>query len=244
MRTTERRGTRIVCRRGNGCLWAPLACWLGAAARNAPLGGGHKEAWLCIGRRGGKSLALALIACFIACLRDWRPHLGPGEKGVIMCVAADRRQARIIIGYIKGLLRSARMLASLIESETRESITLTNSITIEFHSASSKTTRGRAARISSADRPGDRAASLAPTTPAALLSFRGISTPSLTAQGEQRRFSFFNIRRDISSANRGGKCRATAELAGLRGCGVREGSCSRNSEYPMPRARSFHSESQ
>jgi hypothetical protein len=30
----------------------------------------------------------------------------------------------------------------------------------------------------------------------ALLSFRGISTPSLTAQGEQRRFSFFNIRRD------------------------------------------------
>jgi hypothetical protein len=32
----------------------------------------------------------------------------------------------------------------------------------------------------------------------ALLSFRGISTPSLTAQGEQRRFSFFNIRRDIS----------------------------------------------
>jgi hypothetical protein len=31
----------------------------------------------------------------------------------------------------------------------------------------------------------------------ALLSFRGISTPSLSAQGEQRRPSFFNIRRDI-----------------------------------------------
>src|SRR5277367_5419808 len=29
----------------------------------------------------------------------------------------------------------------------------------------------------------------------ALLSFRGISTPSLPAQGEQRRFSYFNIRR-------------------------------------------------
>jgi hypothetical protein len=29
----------------------------------------------------------------------------------------------------------------------------------------------------------------------ALLSFRGISTPSLTAQGEQRRSSYFNIRR-------------------------------------------------
>src|SRR5215831_1492921 len=31
----------------------------------------------------------------------------------------------------------------------------------------------------------------------ALLSFRGISTPSLPAQGEQRRSSFFNKSRDI-----------------------------------------------
>jgi hypothetical protein len=30
----------------------------------------------------------------------------------------------------------------------------------------------------------------------ALLSFREISTPSLPAQGEQRRFSYFNIERD------------------------------------------------
>ena len=32
----------------------------------------------------------------------------------------------------------------------------------------------------------------------ALLSFRGISTPSLSAQGEQRRFAYFNIDRDDS----------------------------------------------
>src|ERR1700738_611233 len=31
----------------------------------------------------------------------------------------------------------------------------------------------------------------------ALLSFRGFDTPSLLAHGEQRRSSFFNIRRDI-----------------------------------------------
>src|SRR5258707_14119882 len=34
----------------------------------------------------------------------------------------------------------------------------------------------------------------------ALLSFRGISTPSLLAQGEQRRSFYFNIRRDIPGA--------------------------------------------
>ena len=37
----------------------------------------------------------------------------------------------------------------------------------------------------------------------ALLSFRGISTPSLSAQGEQRRPSFFNIRRDIPGVDSG-----------------------------------------
>jgi len=31
----------------------------------------------------------------------------------------------------------------------------------------------------------------------ALLSFRGFNTPSLPAQGEQRRSSYFNINRDI-----------------------------------------------
>jgi hypothetical protein len=31
----------------------------------------------------------------------------------------------------------------------------------------------------------------------ALLSFRGFGTPSLPAQGEQRRSTYFNIRRDI-----------------------------------------------
>src|SRR5450631_4285941 len=38
----------------------------------------------------------------------------------------------------------------------------------------------------------------------ALLSFRGISTPSLPAQGEQRRFFYFNIQRD----NPGGSIQA------------------------------------
>jgi hypothetical protein len=41
----------------------------------------------------------------------------------------------------------------------------------------------------------------------ALLSFVGISTPSLAAQGEQRRLSFFNIRRGIPLSD-GAKARA------------------------------------
>jgi hypothetical protein len=42
----------------------------------------------------------------------------------------------------------------------------------------------------------------------ALLSFRGIGTPSLLAQGEQRRSSYFNIRRGNSSTDPVGAAQA------------------------------------
>jgi hypothetical protein len=100
------------------------------------------EAWLVCGRRAGKSFILACIAIFIACFRDWRPHLGPGESGTVMIIAADRRQARVIMRYCLGLLKSVPMLKQLIVSETRESIALRNRVAIEVHTASFRSTRG------------------------------------------------------------------------------------------------------
>jgi hypothetical protein len=47
----------------------------------------------------------------------------------------------------------------------------------------------------------------------ALLSFRGISTPSLQAQGEQRRSSYFNNDRDIAGPGLGGSRRQQAAKA-------------------------------
>jgi hypothetical protein len=100
------------------------------------------EAWLVIGRRGGKSFLLATIAVFLACFKDWRPFLGPGEVGTIMIVAADRRQARVIMRYCLGLLQSVPMLKQQIESTTQESISLKHDVMIEIHTASFRTTRG------------------------------------------------------------------------------------------------------
>ena len=100
------------------------------------------EGWLVIGRRGGKSFILAVIAVFLACFKDWRPFLGPGEVGTIMIIAADRRQSRVIMRYCLGLLKSVPMLAQLIEAETRESVSLRNRIVIEVHTASFRSTRG------------------------------------------------------------------------------------------------------
>jgi hypothetical protein len=69
---------------------------------------GYQEAWMVIGRRGGKSFALALIAVFLACFEGWQQYLRPGERGTIMIVAADRKQARVIMRYCKACLPACR----------------------------------------------------------------------------------------------------------------------------------------
>jgi hypothetical protein len=100
------------------------------------------EAWLVIGRRGGKSFILALIAVYLATFKDWRPFLGPGERGTVMVIAADRAQARVIMRYVKGLLSSVPMLKGLVTSETQSAIHLRNRVVIEVHTASFRSTRG------------------------------------------------------------------------------------------------------
>jgi hypothetical protein len=70
-----------------------------------------KEAALVVGRRGGKSRILALIAVYLACFRDYAPYLAPGEVATIAVIAADRKQARSIFRFTIGLLRAVPMLA-------------------------------------------------------------------------------------------------------------------------------------
>src|ERR1700733_9073880 len=82
-----------------------------------------KEAALIIGRRGGKSRMLALVATFLACFHDYSPYLAPGEVATIAVIAADRRQARSIFRFTLGLLNAVPMLANMIEAETAETIT-------------------------------------------------------------------------------------------------------------------------
>jgi hypothetical protein len=102
-----------------------------------------KEAWLVCGRRGGKSFTLSLIAVYLACFRDWMPYLTSGERGHIVVVAADRKQARVIFGYIRSLLTETPMLAEMVSRETGDEIDLNNKLSIEVCTCSYRTIRGR-----------------------------------------------------------------------------------------------------
>jgi hypothetical protein len=104
--------------------------------------GPYAEAWLIVGRRGGKSMILALIAVFLAVFRDWRPFLSPGETGTIKIIACDRRQARVIHRYCRALLRQVPMLAPLVARDGDEEIELTTGVVIEVATASFRSIRG------------------------------------------------------------------------------------------------------
>ncbi len=100
-----------------------------------------RESWVIVGRRGGKSRIAALIAVFLACFRTY--SLQPGETGVVMVLAVDRKQSRVLFKYIRALLQAVPELEDLIERETKESIDLKNGLSIEVHTSSYKSVRGR-----------------------------------------------------------------------------------------------------
>lgn len=101
------------------------------------------EAWLIVGRRGGKSFELALIAVFLAAFREYRPYLAPGERGIVLVIATDRRQARTIFRYARALLSGVPMLKRLVERESAEEIDLSNGVTLEVGTSSYRSVRGR-----------------------------------------------------------------------------------------------------
>lgn len=105
--------------------------------------GPAREAHIISGRRSGKSLYAGSLACWAATCRDYRPYLKPGERAVVMVLAADKNQARVVFDYISGFFDQVPMLAGLVESKTAESIDLTNRVTIRVQTASFRSLRGR-----------------------------------------------------------------------------------------------------
>jgi hypothetical protein len=120
-----------------------LAIFRECTARTEAPSKAFEEAWLICGRRGGKSFTLGLIAVYLATFFDWLPFLTVGERGYVVVVAADRKQARVIMQYISSLLRETPMLEKMIIRETAEEIDLDNRITIEVATCSFRTIRGR-----------------------------------------------------------------------------------------------------
>jgi hypothetical protein len=119
-----------------------LALYRECTGRTEASSGPASEGWLVCGRRAGKSFILALTAVYLAAFHTYRQYLAPGERGVILIIASDRKQARVIFRYVKALLLGVPMLRKLVERETSETFDLNNSTSIEIMAASYRSLRG------------------------------------------------------------------------------------------------------
>jgi hypothetical protein len=100
------------------------------------------EAAFVVGRRGGKSRAMSVLATYIAGLCDHQQVLAPGERGVLLCIAPDQKQAAITLNYARAAFEQSKMLSQLISDSTADTLRLTNGVDIEVRAASFRRLRG------------------------------------------------------------------------------------------------------
>jgi len=93
-----------------------------------------------VGRRGGKSQAMAVNATYIAGLCEH--PLVRGERGVLLCIAPDQKQASIVLNYAEAAFEASPILKQLIANRTADALELTNGVTIEVRAASFRRLRG------------------------------------------------------------------------------------------------------
>jgi hypothetical protein len=102
-----------------------------------------QEFYCVIGRRGGKSRAIASLLTYLATMVDYRGKLASGEIPVVLCLSPSQEQSGIILSYVKGIMRDSPVLAQLIVRETAEQIELSNRVTINVRAASFRRLRGQ-----------------------------------------------------------------------------------------------------
>jgi len=100
-----------------------------------------RELTLVCGRRGGKSRNLAARAVWEAIRRDYGAILAAGERAAVAVVAADRRQAALVLRYVRGL--AARpAFAPYLARVLKDSVAFHTGCDVAVMTASHQTTRG------------------------------------------------------------------------------------------------------
>jgi hypothetical protein len=101
-----------------------------------------EEFWAVIGRRGGKTRAMAVLAAYLAACVDHRDSLAAGERGVIPLLAASVQQAANAFAFVEGIFAVAPNLKDLVDGATSDTLSLTTGIDISVRPASFRTIRG------------------------------------------------------------------------------------------------------
>jgi hypothetical protein len=99
------------------------------------------EFWAIIGRRGGKTRAIAVLAAYLAALVDYSDILAPGERASLPIMSASVWQASKAKQYLSGIFDNVAAFKELLENETADTISLSTRVDIEVRPASFRTAR-------------------------------------------------------------------------------------------------------
>jgi hypothetical protein len=100
------------------------------------------EFWCVAGRRGGKTRAAATLAVYLASLFDHSASLAIGERGLMLFLAQNQRQAGVAFRYAVGIFDAVQLLNGLVVNRTADTISLSNGIDLEVRAASFRGLRG------------------------------------------------------------------------------------------------------
>lgn len=121
------------------------AAYRECTGRDEPPDRRQREAWVPVGRRGGKSRWSAMVGVYLACCEDHTPNLAPGEWGHLLVLADSKDHAQAILGYVKSALEHPRLRPLVIPNrDLIESVDLLGSVRIAVSTASIKAVRSRA----------------------------------------------------------------------------------------------------
>ena len=84
---------------------------------------------------------MAALSVYLGGLCVYRDKLASGEKGIVLLIAPDMRQARVALDYAEGCLDTP-IMRQLHCGRTAETLTLTNGISLEVRSSSFRRIRG------------------------------------------------------------------------------------------------------
>jgi phage terminase large subunit-like protein len=110
-----------------------------------------RECWFVIGRRGGKDSIASLMGTYTAAFFDPRGKLRRGERASVLCLAVDREQAGIVLGYIKSYFAEIPYLKQMVTNETINGLELSNGVDIVVATNDYRSVRGRAVALAILD---------------------------------------------------------------------------------------------
>jgi phage terminase large subunit-like protein len=102
-----------------------------------------RELWCVVGRRGGKDSVASVIAAHSAALFSEGHRLRPGERALVMCLAVDRDQAKVVLNYTRSFFTDIDLLKGMVQRETATGFELTNSVDVTISTNSFRSVRGR-----------------------------------------------------------------------------------------------------